>query len=94
MREKHSGRLKKQQQLTPEEVAIQILGCYPSSMIKDQAIYSQTLISLLEGYPESVLQRLCDPREGILATCKFLPAISEIVQVCERLNKKRSRNFV
>lgn len=93
MQGKGSG-LKKKPPLTPEEVTIRIMGCYPSSTIKDQSIYSQTLISLLEKYPEGVLQRLCDPQEGILGKCKFMPSISEVVQFADTLMKKKSRNFV
>ena len=93
MQGKRSGLLKKPP-LTPEEVTIKIMGCFPHSQIKDHTIYSQTLISLLEKYPEGVLQKLCDPQEGILAKCKFMPSISEVVQMADHFARKKSRSFV
>jgi hypothetical protein len=39
---------------------------------------------VLEPYPHEVLDRLANPRTGIVAVCTFFPSIAEIKKFCER----------
>jgi hypothetical protein len=39
---------------------------------------------MLAQYPELVVERVCDPIRGLPAKNKFLPAIAEIRETCER----------
>lgn len=39
---------------------------------------------MLACYPEIVVERVCDPIRGLPAKNKFLPAIAEIREFCER----------
>jgi hypothetical protein len=40
--------------------------------------------AMLSSYPEIVAERVCDPIRGLPAKNKFLPAIAEIREACER----------
>ena len=39
---------------------------------------------MLARYPEAIARAVCDPVRGLPSTNKFLPAISEIREACER----------
>jgi hypothetical protein len=40
--------------------------------------------AMLSSYPEIVAERVCDPMRGLPSKNKFLPAIAEIREACER----------
>lgn len=81
-------------QKSPKEVITLIMGCYPPSTIRDPKTYLEMAAQVLAKYPPTVLDQLANPSVGILAKYKFPPAISEIVDMAERISKPTSRNFV
>jgi hypothetical protein len=46
----------------------------------------------LSVYPQSILEELVKPRTGIMRQCKFLPSISELVDFCDSLHRKKWRD--
>jgi hypothetical protein len=66
-----------------------IIGNYPRADVDDPAIYSTSIFVILSEYPQDVLDRLIDPRTGIPRTCKFLPRINEVADMCEAEIKRR-----
>lgn len=49
-------------------------------------------VEALACYPSSVLEELVQPRTGIMRQCKFLPSISELIDFCDGVAKKRWRD--
>ena len=64
--------------------AAQLFGCYPRNEANDPEIFITAATALLATYPEIVVERVCDPIRGLPAKNKFLPAIAEIRETCER----------
>jgi len=61
-----------------------LFGCYPRNEANDPEIFITAATALLASYPEIVVERVCDPVRGLPAKNKFLPAIAEIREACER----------
>ena len=60
--------------------------------------YLKSLIAVLSGYPDEVIHHVTDLRTGIQRSCKWPPAIAEIVTACEvhrdyLAKAERYRNF-
>ena len=64
--------------------AATVFGCYPRDAANDAEIYSAAIAAIFEGYPRNVVDRAADPRTGIASQYKFLPAVSEVREFCER----------
>jgi hypothetical protein len=47
-------------------------------------VYVTAAAALLAQYPESIVGKVCDPIRGLPIVNKFLPAIAEIREACER----------
>ena len=69
---------------TAARKAAQLFGCYPRNDANDPEIFITAATALLASYPEAVAERVCDPIRGLPAKNKFLPAIAEIREACER----------
>ena len=61
-----------------------LFGCYPAGSANDPEMFITAAAAMLASYPELVVDRVCDPIRGLPSTNKFLPAIAEIRQACER----------
>jgi hypothetical protein len=64
--------------------AAQLFGCYPRNDANDPDTFLMAATALLASYPEVVADRVCDPLRGLPAKNKFLPALAEIREACER----------
>jgi hypothetical protein len=60
-----------------------LFGCYRKDEAHDPVIYSAAVASTFEGYPREVVERAADPRTGIAAQFKFLPAVAEVREFCD-----------
>ena len=69
---------------TASRKAAQLFGCYPRNEANDPEIFLTAATALLASYPEAVAERVCDPIRGLPVKNKFLPAIAEIREACER----------
>jgi hypothetical protein len=61
-----------------------LFGCYPAGSANDPEMFITAAAAMLASYPELVVERVCDPLRGLPAKNKFLPAIAEIREACER----------
>jgi hypothetical protein len=66
-------------------------GCYRKDEAHDPVIYSAAVASTFEGYPREVVERAADPRTGIAAQFKFLPAVAEVREFCDREAARQHR---
>jgi hypothetical protein len=63
--------------------ATMLFGCYPAGSANDPEMFITAAAAMLAGYPEHVVERVCDPIRGLATKQKFLPAIAEIRAACE-----------
>ena len=72
----------------PKEIAIKavgiILSCYPSANREGIDNYYKMASESLSEFPDQVLQRLCDPKTGIVTSHTFLPSIHEMRNFCNK----------
>lgn len=61
-----------------------LFGCYPAGSANDPEMFITAATAMLASYPELVVERVCDPLRGLPSKNKFLPAIAEIREACER----------
>ena len=61
-----------------------LFGCYPAGSANDPEMFITAAAAMLASYPELVVERVCDPIRGLPSKNKFLPAIAEIREACER----------
>ena len=61
-----------------------LFGFYPRNEANDPEMFIAGATAMLAGYPETVVERVCDPVRGLPAKSRFLPAIAEIREACER----------
>ncbi len=66
------------------EGAARIVDAYPSGGRDAGKGYLGALAATLATYPRCVSEACCDPRRGIVQDSKFMPAIAEVVQWCEK----------
>jgi hypothetical protein len=69
---------------TAARKAAQLFGCYNRNEANDPEIFITAMTAMLACYPELVVDRVCDPIRGLPAKNRFLPAIAEIREACER----------
>ena len=60
-------------------------GYFPRSAAADPKIFATGLAELLSGYPQWLLDAICNVRSGLPAHFSFMPTIAEIRQYCEKL---------
>ena len=65
-------------------MAAQLFSFYPRNEANDPEAFIAGATAMLARYPEAVARAVCDPVRGLPSTNKFLPAISEIRDACER----------
>jgi hypothetical protein len=73
------------------EKAATVFGCYPRDAANDAEIYSAAIAAIFEGYSRGVVDRAADPRTGIASQYKFLPAVSEVREFCDREAQRQHR---
>jgi hypothetical protein len=65
-------------------MAAQLFGFYPRNEANDPETFIAGATAMLARYPEAVARAVCDPARGLPSTSKWLPAISEVREACER----------
>lgn len=60
-----------------------ICGCYRKNEVEDAEVYIAALAALLSQYPIAVIDYVADPRTGIASSCKWLPSLAEVKDLCE-----------
>lgn len=60
-----------------------LVGCYPNGKPSDPEVYASAVAAVLAQYPPEIVQRVTDPRVGLVRRCRFLPSIAEIVSACD-----------
>jgi hypothetical protein len=64
--------------------ATALFNCYPRNEANNPEVFLAGATAMLNTYPEAVVIAVCDPVRGLPSTNKFLPAISEIREACEK----------
>jgi hypothetical protein len=49
-------------------------------------MFLMAVTAILSRYPQSVVEKVCHPNDGIAGKNKFLPSIAEIKEACEMAN--------
>ena len=65
-------------------MATRLFGYFNRSDANDPETFIAGATAMLSRYPEAVVIAVCDPIRGLPSTNKFLPAISEIREACEK----------
>lgn len=65
-------------------LAAKLFGCYRASDANDPEAFLAAATAMLSNYPEAIAAKVCDPARGLPSTAKWLPAIAEIREACER----------
>jgi hypothetical protein len=61
-------------------------GCYRVAEASEPSIYLAAVKAVFAHYPESVVQAIADPFNGLPSKKRFLPSIAEIKKACEKAN--------
>lgn len=75
--------------LVTERVRL-LFGCYRQGEANDSTTYTVAVASMLLRYSEDVVISVTDPVTGLPSRLKWLPAVSEVRDECERLTALRS----
>lgn len=59
------------------------MNCYPSTGGKELEGFTRIALEALAPEPDAVLIAMTHPRTGVVAKCKFLPTIAELLAWCE-----------
>jgi hypothetical protein len=70
-----------------------ITGPHPRNDVEDPVMYTTTIAAIMSEYPQAVLDRIADPRTGIIRRIRFLPRPAEIAEFCDE-EVKRRRNLI
>lgn len=73
---------------SPEELmnAVEMLmASFPHLKPADPKGYVETMVAHLSKYPSIIVQRIIDPRSGVVTRTKFPPVIAEIAEFAEPL---------
>lgn len=68
-----------------------ITRVHPKTDVDDFQAYSMAISLIMSEYPRSVLDRVSDPRTGIIRTIKFLPRPAEVAQACDAEVERRAK---
>jgi hypothetical protein len=68
-----------------------VLGCYRRDEANNPEIYSAAIAAIFEDYSRVVVERAADPRTGIASQYKFLPAVAEVREFCDREAERERR---
>ena len=72
------------------EQARMVLACYRRDDANNPEIYSAAIAAVFEGYSRGVVERAADPRTGIASQYKFLPAVAEVREFCDREARRQT----
>jgi hypothetical protein len=67
-----------------------ITRVHPKTDVDDFQAYSMAIALIMSEYPKGVLDRVSDPRTGIIRTVKFLPRPAEVAQACDAEAARRT----
>jgi hypothetical protein len=65
-----------------------LFACYRKDEAHDADLYCAAVAAVLGDYSREVIERVVDPRTGIAAEMKFLPAVAEVIAFCDRTVKR------
>jgi hypothetical protein len=68
-----------------------VFGCYRRDEANNPEIFSAAIAAVFEGYSREVVERAADPRTGIASQYKFLPAVQEVREFCDRESQRQHR---
>jgi len=69
----------------------QVFGSYRKDDFADADTFIANALKLMERYPDSAIEEVCDPRSGIVTECKFPPTIAELKQACDYHAERQAR---
>jgi hypothetical protein len=72
------------------EKAKAITKVHPRADVDDPHAYGMAITAIMSEYPRGVLDRVADPRTGIVRRIKFLPRPAEIAEACDAEMKRRA----
>jgi hypothetical protein len=58
-----------------------LLAAYPNPNVSDS--YIGAIAAVLRDYPREIATKCCDPLQGVVRGCKFVPTIADLVAWCE-----------
>jgi hypothetical protein len=61
-----------------------LFACYRRDEANDPEIYTAAIAAVFSDYPRAVVERAADPRTGVASEYKFLPAVAEVKEFCDR----------
>ncbi len=65
-----------------------LFSCYRKDEASDPEIYSAAIAATLSDYSRLVVDRVTDPRTGVASYQKFLPAVAEVREACDKEQQK------
>ena len=75
------------------EAAGKIIRCYPNGGANAGDGYIGALAATFAAYPKQVARECANTPRGIVAECKFLPTVADVVSFCERHSKSLYDHF-
>lgn len=60
------------------------MGCYRKGEAENPTVYAGAVALVFGEYPDDIIRRVIDPRTGLTGRLKWLPAVSEVRDACER----------
>ena len=75
------------------EAAGKIIRCYPNGGANAGDGYIGALAATFAGYPKQVARECANTPRGVVAECKFLPTVADVVSWCERHSKSLYGEF-
>lgn len=64
------------------DLVAKLVGQWPQREVGQD--YVGALAVVLTDYPRSIVQRCCDPRQGVARETKFMPTVADLVTWCDR----------
>jgi hypothetical protein len=66
------------------EAVKRLIGAYRKGEAEDAETYTRSIAIVLAAYPQEVVYRVTDPRNGIQSRSQWLPTVHEVKEACER----------
>lgn len=61
-----------------------LFGCYRRGDANDPEIYTAAIAATLADFSAEVVEYVTDPRSGLPAKLKWLPAVAEVREACQK----------
>lgn len=70
-------------------LAARLLGSFVRGEVGDPVVYVEAVATVIGAYPRTVTRDIAHPLLGLPADIKFLPAVSEVKEWCDRRAEAR-----